>query len=264
MTDLTMFAFPADPNSSIGFSGAETYIYRLTLTTGPFVDHVEPLTLGNASRLTVRGWNLPEETMSLSLHPKRYSLPEPTSLILDRLPRAQGPSLRESELDQSSLTFPAHVTGTIAQPKETDTYTFTGSKGQAVFVSAVSQPFDSPLDPLLKLFGPDGKLIKDILEDVADNLFNTDPYYQQGGDMVRIGGMGYTIDVNAAMGSRISGMTLLKNGEAIDPGKEYAVAGWASVNEATEGPPIWDVVEAHLAKNPVVTIEENRSVKVVA
>ncbi|MCB1463695.1 MAG: 5'-nucleotidase C-terminal domain-containing protein, partial [Nitratireductor sp.] len=81
--------------------------------------------------------------------------------------------------------------------------------------------------------------------------------------MVRVGGMGYTIDVNAAMGSRISAMTLLKSGEPIDPAREYAVAGWASVNEATEGPAIWDVVESHLAKNPVVTVEENHSVKVI-
>ena len=109
-----------------------------------------------------------------------------------------------------------------------------------------------------------GQLIKDIIEDVADNLFNTDPYYQQGGDMVRIGGMGYAIDVNAAMGSRISGMTLLKTGEAIEPAKEYAVAGWASVNEGTEGPPVWEVVETYLRENPVVAIEENRSVKVVS
>lgn len=108
-----------------------------------------------------------------------------------------------------------------------------------------------------------GQLIKDIIEDVADNLFNTDPYYQQGGDMVRIGGMGYSIDVNAAMGSRISGMTLLKTGEAIEPAKEYAVAGWASVNEGTQGPPVWDVVENYLKEHPVVSIEENRSVKVV-
>ncbi|MBZ0162532.1 MAG: thiosulfohydrolase SoxB [Notoacmeibacter sp.] len=107
-----------------------------------------------------------------------------------------------------------------------------------------------------------GKLINDILEDVADNLFNADPYYQQGGDMVRVGGMGYTIDVGKPMGSRISSMTLLKTGEAIDPGKEYAVAGWASVNEGTEGPPIWDVVENYLARNPVVSIEENRSVTI--
>ena len=109
-----------------------------------------------------------------------------------------------------------------------------------------------------------GQMLKDIIEDVADNLFNTDPYYQQGGDMVRIGGMGYTIDINKPMGSRISGMTLLKTGEAIDPAREYAVAGWASVNEGTEGPAIWEVVESYLARKPEVSIEENRSVIVNA
>lgn len=109
-----------------------------------------------------------------------------------------------------------------------------------------------------------GQMLKEVLEDVADNLFNPDPYYQQGGDMVRVGGMGYAIDVNAEMGGRISDMTLLATGEPIDPGRDYVVAGWASVNEATEGPPIWDVVENHLAKNPVVALEPNRSVKVAA
>ncbi|MCK5750221.1 MAG: thiosulfohydrolase SoxB, partial [Oricola sp.] len=109
-----------------------------------------------------------------------------------------------------------------------------------------------------------GSLIKDIIEDVADNLFNTDPYYQQGGDMVRIGGMGYRIDVHEQMGSRISDMTILKTGEAVDPNKEYAVAGWASVNEGTEGPAIWDVVEDYLQKNPVVQLQENTSVIVNA
>jgi len=108
-----------------------------------------------------------------------------------------------------------------------------------------------------------GQMLKDILEDVADNLFNKDPYYQQGGDMVRVGGMGYTIDPNGSMGSRISQMTMLKTGEAIEPAKEYVVAGWASINEATEGPPIWDVVEDYLTKNPVVNLQENRSVKVI-
>ncbi|WP_421858798.1 thiosulfohydrolase SoxB [Oricola sp.] len=108
-----------------------------------------------------------------------------------------------------------------------------------------------------------GAMIKDILEDVADNLFNPDPYYQQGGDMVRVGGMGYTIDVNAAMGSRISGMTMLATGEAVAPEKEYSVAGWASVNEGTEGPAIWDVVEGYLTRNPVVRLPENQSVRVV-
>jgi sulfur-oxidizing protein SoxB len=75
--------------------------------------------------------------------------------------------------------------------------------------------------------------------------------------------MGYRIDVNAAMGSRISEMTHLASGEPIDPGKTYTVAGWASVNEGTEGPPIWDVTEAYIRSVGAVTLEQNDSVKVV-
>ncbi|MEL0436475.1 thiosulfohydrolase SoxB [Phycobacter sp. K97] len=108
-----------------------------------------------------------------------------------------------------------------------------------------------------------GEFIKVILEDVADNIFNPDPYYQQGGDMVRIGGMGYRIDITKPQGERISEMTLLKTGEAIDPSKSYVVAGWASVNEGTEGPQIWDVVENHIKKMGTVTVTPNNSVKVV-
>ncbi|MGB0438875.1 MAG: 5'-nucleotidase C-terminal domain-containing protein, partial [Paracoccaceae bacterium] len=108
-----------------------------------------------------------------------------------------------------------------------------------------------------------GEFIKVILEDVADNIFNPDPYYQQGGDMVRIGGMGYRIDINQPQGSRISDMTLLKTGEQIDPAKSYVVAGWASVNEGTEGPQIWDVVENHIAKMGSVSVAPNTSVEVV-
>ena len=70
-----------------------------------------------------------------------------------------------------------------------------------------------------------------ILEDVADNLFNPDPYYQQGGDMVRVGGMGYSIDVLKPQGSRITDMTILKTGEKVEANKSHQVAGWASVNE---------------------------------
>ncbi|MEP3114557.1 thiosulfohydrolase SoxB [Nisaea sp.] len=109
-----------------------------------------------------------------------------------------------------------------------------------------------------------GSLIHTILEDVADNLFNPDPYYQQGGDMVRVGGMGYSIDVNKPIGSRISGMTLLKTGEAIDPTKSYVVAGWASVNEGTEGPPIYDLVERYVARKGRIEITPNSAVKTIA
>ncbi|WP_432449997.1 thiosulfohydrolase SoxB [Aliiroseovarius marinus] len=108
-----------------------------------------------------------------------------------------------------------------------------------------------------------GEFIHTILEDVGDNLFNPDPYYQQGGDMVRIGGMGYRIDINKPQGERITEMTLLKTGEAIDPAKTYVVAGWASVNEGTEGPQIWDVVESHIKKQGTIKLDPNNSVQVV-
>ncbi|UWQ31113.1 thiosulfohydrolase SoxB [Leisingera sp. M527] len=107
-----------------------------------------------------------------------------------------------------------------------------------------------------------GEFIKVILEDVADNIFNPDPYYQQGGDMVRIGGMGYRIDITKPQGERITDMTLLKTGEAIDPAKSYVVAGWASVNVDTEGPMIWDVVEDHIRKLGTVSLNPNTSVQV--
>jgi sulfur-oxidizing protein SoxB len=92
-----------------------------------------------------------------------------------------------------------------------------------------------------------GEMIKTILEDVADNLFNPDPYYQQGGDMVRVGGLSYSIAPNAAMGSRITRMTL--RGKPIEAAKKYRVAGWAAVTEearAAGGEPIWEVVARHL------------------
>lgn len=98
-----------------------------------------------------------------------------------------------------------------------------------------------------------GEMIKVILEDVADNLFNPDPYYQQGGDMVRVGGLQYTIDPVASFGNRISNMTL--GGQLIDASKTYKVAGWAPVSaEARDagGEPIWDVVAGYLRNQKVV------------
>lgn len=96
-----------------------------------------------------------------------------------------------------------------------------------------------------------GERIKAILEDVADNLFNPDPYYQQGGDMVRVGGLSYTCEPAAAAGSRISNLRL--GGEVLDAGKTYRVAGWASVAENAEGPAIWDVVAEYLQAHKTLT-----------
>jgi sulfur-oxidizing protein SoxB len=107
-----------------------------------------------------------------------------------------------------------------------------------------------------------GQLLKDILEDVADNLFNPDPYYQQGGDMVRVGGMAYAIDIKKPIGQRISDMTLVKTGKPIDPKREYVVSGWASVNEGTQGPPIYDVLSNYIAKKKVVKVPENNNIRI--
>jgi sulfur-oxidizing protein SoxB len=95
-----------------------------------------------------------------------------------------------------------------------------------------------------------GTQIKEILEDVADNLFNPDPYYQQGGDMVRIGGMQYSCTPGAAAGKRINNMTL--KGKPIDADKKYKVAGWASVQEGVQGEPIWDLVSGYLRDKKVI------------
>ncbi|MCK1408907.1 thiosulfohydrolase SoxB [Bradyrhizobium sp. 76] len=89
-----------------------------------------------------------------------------------------------------------------------------------------------------------GAQIKDVLEDVCDNLFNTDPYYQQGGDMVRAGGLSYTCMPTAPIGSRISELKL-NGGKALSASHRYKVAGWASVN-SQQGAPVWDVVAKYL------------------
>ena len=102
-----------------------------------------------------------------------------------------------------------------------------------------------------------GELIKEILEDVADNLFNPDPYYQQGGDMVRVGGLAFSFDPTAAMGSRVSDLEL--DGKPLDAKKEYPVAGWASVQEnIPDNKQIWEVVSDYLKdKKTIGKIELN-------
>jgi sulfur-oxidizing protein SoxB len=98
-----------------------------------------------------------------------------------------------------------------------------------------------------------GETIRTILEDVCDNLFNPDPYYQQGGDMVRVGGLTYACDPNAKMGGRISEMML--KGRPLEASKKYKVAGWAPVSEEARqagGEPIWDLMAKYLRERKVV------------
>ncbi len=100
-----------------------------------------------------------------------------------------------------------------------------------------------------------GENIKLILEDVADNLFNKDPYYQQGGDMVRLGGLDYSIDPQAGAGARISDMQL-DDGKPIEAARSYKVAGWATVGSQSPGAPIWDVVAGYLRREDTARIRK--------
>ena len=97
-----------------------------------------------------------------------------------------------------------------------------------------------------------GSDLKLIMEDVCDNLFNPDPYYQQGGDMVRVGGFNYVCDPVAEMGQRVTDMTL-DDGSLIEPGKTYKVAGWATVGSQSPGAPIWDQVASYLRDQKVAS-----------
>ncbi|MEE9209556.1 MAG: thiosulfohydrolase SoxB [Kiloniellales bacterium] len=108
-----------------------------------------------------------------------------------------------------------------------------------------------------------GAALKDVLEDVADNLFNPDPYYQQGGDMVRVGGMSYAIDIAKPIGRRISELTLARSGAPIEADKSYVVSGWASVNEGTQGPPVYDLLARHIERHRVIDIPESAAVRLV-
>jgi len=109
-----------------------------------------------------------------------------------------------------------------------------------------------------------GTRLKEVLEDVADNLFNPDPYYQQGGDMVRIAGVGYRLRASAPAGQRIERLSKMPGGEPIDASREYVVTGWASVNEDVEGPAVYDIVSEHIKSlGKAVRIAPNDAVQIV-
>jgi sulfur-oxidizing protein SoxB len=104
--------------------------------------------------------------------------------------------------------------------------------------------------PYVTLNELSGEQIKTIMEDVCDNLFNPDPYYQQGGDMVRVGGLQYAIDPAQKIGQRISNMTL--RGKPLEASKNYKLASWAPVGEGVAGEPVWDIMADYLRRNKTI------------
>ena len=108
-----------------------------------------------------------------------------------------------------------------------------------------------------------GETIKNILEDVCDNIFNPDPFFQQGGDMVRVGGMSYTCRPKNPMGKRISDITSLPTGDKIEPSKKYVVGGWGSINSDIQGPAIFDMLENYISEKKLVKPNYENTVKIM-
>jgi sulfur-oxidizing protein SoxB len=160
-------------------------------------------------------------------------------LILDAMMEVKGADLAFS---------PGFRWGTTILPGQTITFEHVMDQ------TAITYPYST-------LTEMSGEQIKTILEDVCDNLFNPDPYYQQGGDMVRVGGLTYACDPNAKIGHRIQDMRL--GGKPLDATKKYKVAGWAPVAEGASGEPIWDVVAKWLRDRKTVTPRQLNSPRLI-
>lgn len=107
-----------------------------------------------------------------------------------------------------------------------------------------------------------GSELKTILEDVADNLFNPDPYLQQGGDMVRVGGLDYVCSPNQGTGQRIAEMRL-DDGRLVEADKTYKVTGWATVGSQSPGRPVWELVAEYLRGQKTLALKKVNATKLV-
>ncbi len=185
---VRVFAFPEQPNSSVRLAGGATYIYRLTITTGPFVTHSLPLSLtrGTPQSVALRGWNIPTDLQAVKIEPQstsaeeaadRFTLYQPGLSAPWKLAMVEHPSLTETgtaaAAEPQQVPVPADVTGVIANPGEIDHYRFTAKKGDRLRFQVDSRGLGFPLDALLRLTDSTGKLIK-RLDDAARDNFDVD------------------------------------------------------------------------------------------
>ena len=185
---IRTFAFPADPNSTIRYAGAASYIYRLTLSTGPFVDHSLPLAYQYSTTskpVTLEGWNL---TKSLKSVQPVIETSENMALVSNpqlgnwlKIPLSPNPVLLESKESQQEkgqpLSIPISVTGKISELGEIDVFRFTAKKGENLTFQVDSHTLGYPLDAHLKLFDAKGKLLKEI-DDPKRNYFDSHLIYK--------------------------------------------------------------------------------------
>lgn len=177
---VRVFGFPATPNSTIRFAGGNDYIYRLTLTTGPIVNHVEPSAVqrGNAASVKLVGWNL-SDGLSKPIPVDPAELP---GLTLDDVPHKMALTAVDEPVQVAaepchigeplSVTIPATVCGTVDEPEDEDSIRFPAKKGQVLIIDVESRSLGHPLDPVISILDPDGNLLAesdDAARDQADS-----------------------------------------------------------------------------------------------
>jgi sulfur-oxidizing protein SoxB len=106
-------------------------------------------------------------------------------------------------------------------------------------------------------------MIKELLEDVCDNIFNPDPFFQQGGDMVRVGGLTYTCHPKNKMGKRISNLKIVSSDKPLESSKKYVVGGWGSVKPNVKGPAIYSLLENYITEKKIIKSKNLETVKIV-
>jgi hypothetical protein len=181
---VRLFAFPATPNSTIALAGADDYVYRLTLTTGPYVDHVVPLAVTRDGDHRVRpiGWNLPESPDPVAIavadgadaiRHHDFGPVDPIALAV-----VDHPSRLEGEAAGATAEIPLTITGSIGEPREVDTFAFAAQKGQRLAIRLESQSLGFPLDASLEVLDAAGKSLKkadDAQREQYDPALDFDP-----------------------------------------------------------------------------------------
>jgi len=239
---IRTFAFPAQPNQSISFSASASYIYRLTLTTGPFLDHAFPLAASTQGPVEVelRGWNIPQTVKFLTAFPANAEddfvvLSHPELANTGRMKAEPHAVTVESTTNQKAhpqpITLPITISGAISEPREEDWYKFTATKGQKLEFRAESWSLGFPLDPLIRVTDVAGKRLAqadDINRNERDAVVSyTIPadgeYRLMIRDVHRHGGFRYVYRLSATIPQPDYQLTLADDQFTLTPGKELEI-----------------------------------------
>lgn len=190
---VRVFAFPSAPDSNIGFFGNAASVYRLTLTTGPYVTHAIPIAVpaGQTATVEPRGWNIPAGTKAQVINPpttvprehsegEGLSLPVGTRACQVTLPGIAGqatvwstplPTAVLQGKGPAVLAVPGAVTGLLEAPSQRHSHTLVMKKGQRLLVGVQGRSLGSIIDPVVRWIDPMGK----VVSEADDTGSNPDP-----------------------------------------------------------------------------------------